>query len=188
MKITAIEIKPGMIIEHKNDYWSVLKTQHVKPGKGGAFAQVELKNIKDNSKLNERFRSSEDVERMYVENKSYQFSYKDDVAFHFMDSNTFEQISLDKSLVGQFDIFLQDNMSVSIDFIEGKAVNLKLPEHIVEKVVETEAVIKGQTAASSFKPAILSNGFKIMVPGHIENETNIVISSGTFTYIEKAKS
>ena len=106
MKITANEIKPGMIIEHKNDYWNVLKTQHVKPGKGGAFAQVELKNIKDNSKLNERFRSSEDVERLYVENKSYQFSYKDDVTFHFMDSNTYEQISLDKSLVGQFDIFL----------------------------------------------------------------------------------
>ena len=188
MKVNGNTLKAGMIINHKNSIWKVVSAQSVKPGKGGAFAQVELKNIKDNSKLNERFRSSEDVERMYVENKSYQFSYKDDVAFHFMDSNTYEQISLDKSLVGQFDIFLQDNMLVSIDFIEGKAVNLKLPEHIVEKVVETEAVIKGQTAASSFKPAILSNGFKIMVPGHIENETNIVISSGTFTYVEKAKS
>ena len=188
MKVNGNSLKAGMIINHKNSIWKVVSAQSVKPGKGGAFAQVELKNIKDNSKLNERFRSSEDVERLYVETKNYQFSYKDDISFHFMESNTYEQISLDKNLVGELELFLQDNMLVSIDFIEGKAVTLKLPEHIVEKVVETEAVIKGQTAASSFKPAILSNGYKIMVPGHIENETNIVISTGTFTYVEKAKS
>ena len=188
MKVNGNTLKTGMIINHKNSIWKVVSAQSVKPGKGGAFAQVELKNIKDNSKLNERFRSSEDVERLYVETKSYNFSYKDEITFHFMEANTYEQISLDKNLVGELELFLQDNMVVSIDFIEGKAITLKLPEHITEKVVETEAVIKGQTAASSFKPAILSNGYKIMVPGHIENETNIVISTVTFTYIEKAKS
>ena len=161
--------------------------QAVKPGKGGAFAQVELKNLKDNSKLNERFRANEDVDRLFVESKEFQFSYKDDENFFFMDTSNYEQINLTSDLVGELSIFLQDNMLVSIEFVENKPVSLKLPEHIKEKVVETEAVIKGQTAASSFKPAILSNGFKIMVPGHIENDTFIILSSTTFTYVEKAK-
>ena len=187
MKISGNNLKAGMIISHKGSDWKIVSTQAVKPGKGGAFAQVELKNLKDNSKLNERFRANEDVERLYVESKEFQFSYKDDDNYYFMDTNNFEQINLSKDIVGEAAIFLQDNMLVSVEFVEDAPVLMKLPEHIKEKVVETEAVIKGQTAASSFKPAILSNGFKIMVPGHIENNTFIILSSTTFTYIEKAK-
>ena len=187
MKVSGNNLKAGMIIRHKGTDWKVVSTQAVKPGKGGAFAQVELKNLKDNSKLNERFRANEDVDRLFVESKEFQFSYKDEQGFYFMDTTNFEQINLSSDLVGELAIFLQDNMVVSIEFVEDSPVLLKLPEHIKEKVVETEAVIKGQTAASSFKPAILSNGFKIMVPGHIENNTFIILSSTTFTYVEKAK-
>ena len=187
MKISGNNLKAGMIISHKGSDWKVVSAQAVKPGKGGAFAQVELKNLKDNSKLNERFRSNEDVDRLFVESKEFQFSYRDDENFFFMDTSNYEQINLTSDLVGELSIFLQDNMLVSIEFVENKPVSLKLPEHIKEKVVETEAVIKGQTAASSFKPAILSNGFKIMVPGHIENDTFIILSSTTFNYVEKAK-
>ena len=187
MKINATEIRVGMILEYNNDLWEVLKTQHVKPGKGGAFAQVEMKSLNKNTKLNERFRSSETVERLYVETKSFQYSYHDGGTYHFMDANTYEQISLDKNIIGELNIFLQDNMIVSLEFIENKPVSIKLPEHIIEEVTDTEAVIKGQTAASSFKPAILSNGYKIMVPPHIENGTRIVISTTNFSYVEKAK-
>ncbi len=187
MKVNGNNLKAGMIINHKDSTWKVITTQSVKPGKGGAFAQVELKNIKDSSKLNERFRSSEVVERLYVETKSFQYSYNDGDTYHFMDTNTYEQISLDKSIISELDIFLQDNMIISIEFIENDPVSIKLPEHIIEEVTETEAVIKGQTAASSFKPAVLSNGFKIMVPPHIENGTRIVISTTNFSYVEKAK-
>ena len=187
MKVNGNNLKAGMIVSHKGGMWKVISMQSVKPGKGGAFAQVELKNLKDSSKLNERFRSSEVVERLYVETKTYQYSYNDGDTFHFMDTNTYEQISLDKSIISELNIFLQDNMVVSIEFIENHPVSLKLPEHIIEEVTDTEAVIKGQTAASSFKPAILSNGFKIMVPPHIENGTRIVISTTNFSYVEKAK-
>ena len=187
MKVNGNNLKAGMIINHKGGMWKVVSTQSVKPGKGGAFAQVELKNLKDSSKLNERFRSSEVVERLYVETKSFQYSYNDGDAYHFMDTNTYEQISLDKNIISELNIFLQDNMIVSVEFIENNPVSIKLPEHIVEEVTETEAVIKGQTAASSFKPAVLSNGFKIMVPPHIENGTKIVISTTNFSYVEKAK-
>ncbi|MBV69363.1 MAG: elongation factor P [Pelagibacterales bacterium] len=187
MKVSGNNLKVGMIISHKGADWKVVSTQAVKPGKGGAFAQVELKNLKDSSKLNERFRANEDVDRLFVESKEFQFSYKDDQGFYFMDTTNFEQITLNSDLVGELAIFLQDNMLVSVEFVEDSPVSLKLPEHIKEKVVETEAVIKGQTAASSFKPAILSNGFKIMVPGHVENNTFIILSSTTFTYVEKAK-
>ena len=187
MKVSGNNLKAGMIISHKGSDWKVVSTQAVKPGKGGAFAQVELKNLKDSSKLNERFRANEDVDRLFVESKEFQFSYKDDQSFYFMDTTNFEQITLNSDLVGELAIFLQDNMLVSVEFVEDSPVSLKLPEHIKEKVVETEAVIKGQTAASSFKPAILSNGFKIMVPGHIEVGTRIVVRPSDSSYIEKAK-
>ena len=188
MKVNGNNLKAGMIINHKGGIWKVITTQSVKPGKGGAFAQVELRNLKDSSKLNERFRSSEVVDRLYVESKSFQYSYNDGDTYNFMDTNTYEQISLDKSIISDLTIFLQDNMIVSVEFIENNPVSIKLPEHIVEEVTETEAVIKGQTAASSYKPAVLSNGFKIMVPPHIENGTKIVISTTNFSYVEKAKS
>lgn len=187
MKVNGNNLKAGMIVSHKGGMWKVISTQSVKPGKGGAFAQVELKNLKDSSKLNERFRSSEVVERLYVENKTFQYSYNDGDTYHFMDTNTYEQISLDKNIISELNIFLQDNMIVTIEFIENNPVSIKLPEHIIEEVTDTEAVIKGQTAASSFKPAILSNGYKIMVPPHIENGTRIVISTTNFSYVEKAK-
>ncbi|RPH05846.1 MAG: elongation factor P [Alphaproteobacteria bacterium TMED194] len=187
MKVNGNNLKAGMIVSHKGGTWKVITTQSVKPGKGGAFAQVELKNLKDSSKLNERFRSSEVVERLYVETKSFQYSYNDGDTYHFMDTNTYEQISLDKNIISELNIFLQDNMIVSIEFIDNTPVSIKLPEHIIEEVTDTEAVIKGQTAASSFKPAILSNGFKIMVPPHIENGMRIVISTNNFAYLEKAK-
>ena len=187
MKVNGNNLKAGMIVSHKGGIWKVVAAQSVKPGKGGAFAQVELKNLKDSSKLNERFRSSEVVERLYVETKTFQYSYNDGDTYHFMDTNTYELISLDKNIISELNIFLQDNMVVSIEFIENNPVSLKLPEHIIEEVTDTEAVIKGQTAASSFKPAILSNGFKIMVPPHIENGTRIVISTTNFSYVEKAK-
>ena len=187
MKVNGNNLKSGMIINHKEGMWKVIKTQSVKPGKGGAFAQVEMRNLKDSSKLNERFRASEVVERLYVEIKSFQYSYNDGVTYHFMDTNTYEQISLDKNTIGDLDIFLQDNMVINIEFIENNPVSIKLPEHITEEVIDTEAVIKGQTAASSFKPATLSNGYKIMVPPHIENGTRIVISTTNFSYVEKAK-
>ena len=187
MKVNGNNLKAGMIVSHKGGIWKVISTQSVKPGKGGAFAQVELRNLKDSSKLNERFRSSEVVERLYVETRSFQYSYSDGDTYHFMDTNTYEQISLDKNIISELNIFLQDNMLVSIEFIENNPVSIKLPEHIIEEVTDTEAVIKGQTAASSFKPAILSNGFKIMVPPHIENGTRIVISTTNFSYVEKAK-
>ena len=187
MKVNGNNLKAGMIVSHKGGMWKVISTQSVKPGKGGAFAQVELKNLKDSSKLNERFRSSEVVERLYVETKTFQYSYNDGDTYHFMDTNTYEQISLDKNIISELNIFLQDNMVVSIEFIENNPVSIKLPEHIIEEVTDTEAVIKGQTAASSFKPAILSNGYKIMVPPHIENGMRIVISTNNFAYLEKAK-
>ena len=187
MKVNGNNLKAGMIVSHKGGMWKVITTQSVKPGKGGAFAQVELKNLKDTSKLNERFRSSEVVERLYVETKAFQYSYNDGDTYHFMDTSTYEQISLDKNIISELNIFLQDNMKVSIEFIDNNPVSIKLPEHIIEEVTDTEAVIKGQTAASSFKPAILSNGFKIMVPPHIENGTRIVISTTNFSYVEKAK-
>ena len=186
MKVNGNSLKSGMIVSHKGSIWKVISTQSVKPGKGGAFAQVELKNLKDASKLNERFRSSETVERLYVETKSYQYSYQDGDNFHFMDTNNYEQISLGKNVIGELESFLQDNMIVSVEFIDNKPVSIKLPEHIIEEVIETEAVIKGQTASSSFKPAVLSTGLKIMVPPHIENGTRIVISTTSF-YVEKAK-
>ena len=189
MKINGNNLKSGMVIEHKGQSWKVISAQSVKPGKGGAFAQVELKSVKDNTKLNERFRANEDVERLYVETKDFQFSYKDDIGYYFMDTANFEQLCISPEILDEgAKLFLQDNMVVKIDFIESKAVGFKLPDNIKELVVDTEAVIKGQTASSSFKPAILSNGYKIMVPAHIDKDTEIIVSSADFTYVEKAKS
>ncbi len=187
MKISGNNLKPGMVIKHKETIWKVVTTQAVKPGKGGAFAQVELKSIKDKTKLNERFRANEDLERLYVESKEHQYSYKDDLGYYFMDTSSYEQITIDSSLLGDLSLFLQDNMTVSIEFVDGIPVSLKLPDNIKEKVMDTEAVIKGQTVSSSFKPAILSNGYKVMVPGHIEKDTEIIISTSTLEYVEKAK-
>ena len=188
MKINGNSLKTGMIINHKNGMWKVVNTQAVKPGKGGAFNQVELRNVENNTKLNERFRSNETLERLYVESKDYQFTYESGDNVYFMDLITFEEFTISSKLLEDRKPFLQDNMQVTIELVNNKAVTVKLPEHIVEEVVETEAVIKGQTVASSFKPALLSNKVKIMVPGHIEIGMKIVVSSSTLTYLERFKS
>ena len=185
MKITAIEIKTGMIIEHKNDYWNVLKTQHVKPGKGGAFNQVELKSILKGTKLNERFRSNETVEKAELEDKKFNFLYSDEEKFHFMDKETFEQVSISKSINEEKYKLLKENLEVSITFMEEKPIAIELPNNIECKVETTDAAIKNQTASSSYKPAILDSGIKINVPPFVESGEKIIIDTRTLEYIKK---
>ena len=185
MKITAVEIKPGMIIEFKNDYWNVLKAQHVKPGKGGAFNQVELKSITKGTKLNERFRTSETVEKAELDEKKFNFLYSDDENCHFMDNKTFEQISIPKSLTDEKYKLLKENLEVTISFMNEKPISLDLPNNIECIVDVTDAAIKGQTAASSYKPATLDNGIKINVPPFVESGDKIILDTRTLEYIKK---
>ena len=185
MKITAIEIKPGMIIEHKNDYWNVLKTQHVKPGKGGAFNQVELKSVIKGTKLNERFRSNETVEKAEVEEKKYNFLYLDGNNCHFMDNATFEQVEIPISIAGEKYKLLRENIEVSISFMEEKAISIELPTNIECTIETTDAAIKNQTASSSYKPALLDCGIKINVPPFIENGEKIIIDTRTLEYVKR---
>ena len=185
MKITANEIKPGMIIEHKNDLWNVLKTQHVKPGKGGAFNQVELKSLLKGTKLNERFRSSENVEKAEVDEKKFNFLYSDDKNSFFMDNVSFEQISMSNVLIGEKVKLLKENLEVTISLLEEKPLSIELPKNINCMVETTDAVVKGQTAASSYKPAKLDNGLTITVPPFIENGDKIIIDSRSLEYVKK---
>ena len=185
MKITAIEIKPGMIIEHKNDYWTVLKTQHVKPGKGGAFNQVELKSVIKGTKLNERFRSSETVEKAEVDEKKFNFLYIDGDSCHFMDNKTFEQITILKSLTDEKYKLLKENLEVTISFMDEKPISVGLPNNVECMIDITDVAIKGQTAASSYKPATLDNGMNIQVPPFIESEDKIIVDTRTMEYIKK---
>ena len=185
MKISAVEVKPGMIIEHKNDYWNVLKAQHVKPGKGGAFNQVELKSITKGTKLNERFRSSETIEKAELEEKKFNFLYLDDDNCHFMDNKTFEQISIPKSLTDEKFKLLKENLEVTISFMDEKPISLDLPNNIECLVDITDAAIKVQTAASSYKPATLDNGIKINVPPFIESGDKIILDTRTLEYVKK---
>mgnify|MGYP003324668397 FL=1 len=185
MKITAIEIKPGMIIEHKNDYWNVLKTQHVKPGKGGAFNQVELKSVIKGTKLNERFRSSETVEKAEVDEKKFNFLYLDGDSCNFMDNNTYEQVEISKSIAGEQYKLLKENLEVTISFMEDKPISIELPNNIECTIETTDAAIKNQTASSSYKPAVLENGLSIQVPPFIEPGYNVVIDTRNLEYIKK---
>ena len=187
MKILGNEIKPGMIIEHKNDLWSVLKTQHVKPGKGGAFNQVELKSVKKGTKLNERFRSSDTIERAILDDKKFSFLYEDEKNCHFMDQVNFEQIQISKSILGEKNKLLKENMEVSVQFYEDQALSVELPSAVELKIESTEAAIKGQTATSSYKPATLENGIKIMVPPFINSDDKIVLDTRTLEYVKKVK-
>ena len=185
MKILGNEIKPGMIIEHNNDLWSVLKAQHVKPGKGGAFNQVELKSVKRGTKLNERFRSSDSVERAILEEKKFNFLYEDESNCHFMDQTNFEQIKINKSILGEKNKLLKENMEVSVQFYEEQALSIELPT-TVELIIETtDAAIKGQTASSSYKPATLENGINIMVPPFINSGDKIILDTRTLEYVKK---
>ena len=185
MKINVNEIRAGMLIEYKNELWEVLKTQHVKPGKGGAFNQVEMKSINSGTKLNERFRSTENIEKAIVEEIKHSFIYKDKENYYFMNTETFDQITLNNILVGDKDKLLEENMEVKISFYNDKALLLDLPNHINCEIVETEVSIKGQTVSSSYKPATLDNGLNIQVPPFIETGDEIIVDTRNLEYIKK---
>lgn len=185
-KINGNEIRPGNVLEHDGGLWAAVKVSHVKPGKGGAFAQVELKNLRDGRKLNERFRSEDKVEQVRLEQKDQQFLYENDGMLVFMDSETYEQIELPADLLGDRRPFLQDGMTATVEYYGEEALSMSLPQKVVCKVVETEPVVKGQTAANSYKPAILDNGVRIMVPPFIAVEEDIVVNTELFEYSERA--
>ncbi|MFQ5956006.1 MAG: elongation factor P [Kiloniellales bacterium] len=187
MKIQGVDIRVGNLIEHKGRLWVATRIQHVQPGKGGAYMQVELKDIRDGTKLNERFRSSETVERARLDEKAYQFLYAEGEVLTLMDTGTFEQVTLDRAMVGEAGVFLQDGMMVTVTSHEGRPVGVRLPEQVALAVAEAEPVVKGQTAASSYKPAVLENGVRIMVPPHIEVGARVVVNTAERTYVERAK-
>ena len=187
MKINAGEIRVGMLLEYKNDLWLVLKTQHVKPGKGGAFNQVEMKSINKDTKLNERFRSSDNVERAILDEKQFNFLYEDENNCHFMDQINFEQIQINKSLLGEKNKLLKENMEVDVQFYNDEALSVELPSNVELKIESTDAAIKGQTASASYKPATLENGIKIMVPPFINSDDKIVLDTRTLEYVKKIK-
>ncbi len=187
MKVTANDIRPGMVIEHKGRLWRVTKTEHVKPGKGPAYMQVELKDIVDGTKLNERFRSSETVERVRLEEAKFQFLYDDGERLHFMNQETFDQIALSRDVLGDSAVYLKEGMVVNILSHEGRPILVELPETVVCEVVEADPVVKGQTAAASYKPAMLDVGVRIMVPPHIERGTRVVVNTRDNSYVERAR-
>ena len=185
-KINGNEIKPGAILEHDNGLWAAVKVNHVKPGKGGAFAQVELKNLRDGRKLNERFRSEDKVERVELDMKDQQFLYESDGRLVFMDAETFEQVEIDADLLGDRRPFLQDGMTASVEYYGDEALNVRIPQKVTCRVVETEPVQNGQTASKSFKPAILDNGVRIMIPPFVGADEDIVVHTELMEYSERA--
>ncbi len=185
-KINGNEIRPGNVLEHNDGLWAVVKVDHVKPGKGGAFAQVELRNLRNGSKLNERFRSADKVERVRLEQKDQQFLYEDDGMLIVMDAGTYEQIQLPAGLLGDRRPFLQDGMTITVEFHEQEALSAALPQKVTCRIVETEPVVKGQTAANSFKPAVLDNGVRVMVPPFVGPDEDIVVNTETMEYSERA--
>lgn len=187
MKLNGNAVKPGNVIEHNGRLWTAVKVAHVKPGKGGAFAQIELRDIRDGTKLNERFRSSETVERVILDETECTFLYDEGDNLVFMHSVSFEQISISNSMVGDRAAFLQDGMTVTMESYEGDPISVSLPDTVAMEVVEADAVVKGQTASSSYKPAVLENGVRVMVPPHIETGTRIVVRPEDATYVERAK-
>lgn len=188
MKINGNAIRPGMVIEHQGRLWRAVRIQHTQPGKGGAYLQVELKEIRDGTKLNERFRSSETVERVRLDQKPSQFLYADGEMLTFMDNETYEQTLLNAELIGEDQMpFLQENMTVTIEAYEGNPIGVRLPDSVALTVTEADPVVKGQTASSSYKPAILENGVRVMVPPHIEAGTRIVVNTADGSYMERAK-
>jgi elongation factor P len=185
MKIYASEIRVGMLIEYKDDLWQVLKTQHVKPGKGGAFAQVEMKSVNKNTKLNERFRSSETVEKASLDETKFNYLYDDETDYYFMDPKSFDQINIKKIFVGEKGKLLTENLEVSISFYNEKPLSVELPNQVTCTVATTDVSLKGQTVSSSYKPATLDNGINIQVPPFIESEDKIIIDTRTMEYIKK---
>ncbi len=187
MRINGNAIRPGNIIEHNGRLWRVAKTQHTQPGKGGAYLQAEMKDIRDGTKLNERFRASESVEKVRLDEAQFQFLFADGDEVTFMETETYEQITLNRELLGEPAVFLQDGMTVTVQSYEGSPIGVELPDSVIMEVVEADAVVKGQTASSSYKPAVLENGERIMVPPHIEAGTKIVVATADGSYMERAK-
>ena len=185
-KINGNEIRPGYVLEHNEGLWVAVKVNHVKPGKGGAFAQVEMKNLRTGSKLNERFRSDDKVEKARLDQKDQQFLYENGAMLVFMDMETYEQIELQSDLLGERRPFLQDGMMVTIEYYGEEALNISVPQKVTCVVKDTEPAIKGQTAANSYKPAILDNGLRIMIPPFVGPEESIVVNTETFEYSERA--
>ena len=185
MKISGNEIKPGMLLEHKDDLWEVLKTQHVKPGKDGAFNQVEMKSVNKGTKLNERFRSSDTVEKAVLEEINFTFLYEDESEYYFINKKSFEQINIKKEIVGEKGKFLKDELEVKISFYEENPISVELPNQINCKIESTDAALKGQTVSSSYKPAILDNGAKIQVPPFIESGDEIIVDTRSIEYVKK---
>ena len=185
MKINAGEIRVGMLLEHKNDLWQVLKTQHVKPGKGGAFAQVEMKSVNKNTKLNERFRSSETVEKASLEETKYNFLYDDENNYFFMDPKSFEQIEIKKNIIGEKGKLLTENLEVTVSFYNEKPISVDLPNQVNCKIASTDVALKGQTVSSSYKPAILNNGLNIQVPPFIEAGDDVIVDTRNLEYVKK---
>ena len=185
MKIYASEIRVGMLIEYKDDLWQVLKTQHVKPGKGGAFAQIEMKSVNKNTKLNERFRSSESVEKASLDETKFNYLYDDESDYYFMDPKSYEQINIKKEVVGEKGKMLTENLEVSISFYNENPLMVELPNQVTCVVTSTDVALKGQTVSSSYKPATLDNGINIQVPPFIESDDQIIVDTRTLEYIKK---
>ena len=185
MKISGNEIRVGMLIEHKKDLWQVLKTQHVKPGKGGAFAQVEMKSVNKNTKLNERFRSSDSVEKASLDEIKFNFLYQDETDYYFINQKSFEQINIKKNIVGEKGKMLTDNLEVNISFYNDKPLVVDLPNQVTCKIMSTDVALKGQTVSSSYKPATLDNGINIQVPPFIESGDTIIVDTRTIEYVKK---
>tara|TARA_Y100000590_G_scaffold426288_1_gene535212 strand:- start:1818 stop:2378 length:561 start_codon:yes stop_codon:yes gene_type:complete len=185
MKISGNEIRVGMLLEYKDDLWLVLKTQHVKPGKGGAFAQVEMKSVNKNTKLNERFRSSDTLEKASLEEIKFNFLYEDENDYYFINQKSFEQINIKKNLIGEKGKMLSENLEVTISFYNENPINIELPNQVECKIKNTDVALKGQTVSSSYKPAILENGVNIQVPPFIENDDRILVDTRTLEYIKK---
>ena len=185
MKINAGEIRVGMLLEYKNDLWLVLKTQHVKPGKGGAFAQVEMKSVGKNTKLNERFRSSETVEKASLEETDFNYLYDDEINYIFMNPKTFDQIEIKKDIIGEKGKLLTENLEVKVSFHNENPISVELPNQVTCKIESTDVALKGQTVSSSYKPATLGNGLNIQVPPFIESGDKVIVDTRTLEYIKK---
>lgn len=187
MKINGNEIKPGNVIEHKGGLWAAVKTNAVKPGKGGAFNQVELKNLIDGTKLNERFRASETVEKVRLEQKDFQYLYEEGEMLVFMDTTSYEQLELQKDFVGERSAFLQDGMQVKVEMYEERPIGVSLPDYVTLEIIEADPVVKGQTVSSSYKPAVMDNGVKVMVPPFIDAGEKIIVDTNEITYVRRAE-
>ena len=185
MKISGNEIRVGMLIEHKDDLWEVLKTQHVKPGKGGAFAQIEMKSVNKNTKLNERFRSSDTVEKASLDEIKFNFLYEDETDYYFIDQKSFEQINIKKNIVGEKGKMLTENLEVTISVYNDRPLIVELPNQVTSKIATTDVSLKGQTVSSSYKPATLDNGLNIQVPPFIESGDTIIVDTRTIEYVKK---